>query len=199
MRWSLQPIKHYLLVMLLPLGLSACLSISSESPAVQLYRLTAAEVQPREEARALSVQIESNSSRLLGSQRLWVLQADRRVQPMAEFRWAMPAPELFRQALIETLESSGAAVVVNPDAGGERLQLELRALQLEVDSTGHTQARVALLASWYAEQAAPVSQVFDVRRDAAITSAGSAAAALDQASQQLLVELTVWLLDQSRK
>ena len=199
MRWSLRQINQCLLSVSMLLSVSACLSISSESPALPLYRLTAAEVQSAADVPTLAIAISSNSSRLLDGQRLWVMQADRRVQPLADFRWAMPVPELFRQALIETLEASGVAVAVHTPASNERLQLELRALQLELDPAGQAQAHIAVLASWSGKNDAHANQLFEVRRDAVITSADRAAAAMDQASRQLLVELSGWLQDQSRQ
>jgi ABC-type uncharacterized transport system auxiliary subunit len=181
------------------LTLTACLSISNESDPVSLYRLSAAEVPSTADAQALAIALSINSSRLLDSQRLWVMQADRRVQPLADFRWAMPAPELFRQTLIETLESSGVALAVDSAASDGRLQLELRAMQIEVDAEQQAQARISVLASWLGVDVTESSQLFEVRRDATINSSGSAAAALDQASQQMMTELAAWLQNQSRK
>ena len=202
MQWILRHINQRLLncclLGIIMLAVSGCLSISSEADPVQLYRLTAADITTAD-AAPIALEISINSSRLLDSQRLWVMQADRRVQPMADLRWAMPAPELLRQTLIETLESAGVAVAVPAAAGAERLRLELRALQIEISSGGQAQARISVLATMSAGAEGQVNQLFDVREPATINSPDSAAAAVDQASQELLTALVGWLQDQSRK
>jgi len=200
MQWSLRQTNHRLLNCCLlgisMLAVSGCLSIGSEADPVQLYRLTAADITAAD-AAPIALEISIDSSRLLDSQRLWVMQADRRVQPMADLRWAMPAPELLRQTLIETLESAGVAVAVPAAAG--RLRLELRALQIEISSGGQAQARISVLASMSAGAEDQANKLFDVRQPATINSAAGAAAAVDQASRELLTNLVAWLQDQSRK
>jgi len=196
---SFRQLNQCLVIFIALLALTACLSISNESEPVSLYRLSAVEVPSSADAPVMALALSINSSRLLDSQRLWVMQADRRVQPLANFRWAMPVPELFRQTLIETLESSGVALAVDSAASHGHLRLELRAMQIEVDAEQQSQARVSVLASLLGVDAAAHSRLFEVRRDATINSSGSAAAALDQASQQMMTELAAWLQNQSRK
>jgi len=199
MQLSLRQTCHGLFGILVLLGVSACVSISSEAESVLLYRLKPLVLTAEDSAAvAPPMVLEVSSSRLLDSQRLWVMQADRRVQPLADFRWAMPAPELFRQTLIETLETAAVAIAVADS--DTRLQLALRAMQIEIDAGQQAQARISVLATWSGgADGQRSSKLFEVRQEAAISSADSAAAAMDAASQQLLSELTVWIQRQSRK
>ncbi len=197
MSTSYRHLRVSVLITLMLLSLTACLSISSDANPMQQYRLTAAALQSLSADPAAPMQISVNSSRLLDNQRLWVMRADRRVQPFADFRWAMPVPELFRQTLIETLESGGVALAV--DAAAAELHIELRAMEIEIDTTQRAWVRVSALATWSVARQPAVNRLFEVREEAAIDSADSAAAAVDHASQQMLTALADWLQDQSRR
>jgi len=200
MRLSLRKTYHGLFGIVVLLAVTACVSISSESEPVLLYRLSALQQTAAEPAAApLALALNISSSRLLDSQRLWVMQANSQVQPLADFRWAMPAPELLRQTLIESLESAGVAVAVPSTATTGSLTLALRAMQIEIDAAQQAQARISLLATWSAGDDDHSSRLFEVRHDVEIHSADSAATAMDAASQALLSELSVWLQDQSRR
>lgn len=183
---------------LLLLSLSACVSFTNESDPVQQFVLSSSEIQAEPETQAQPLSINSNSSRLLDSQRLWVLQPDLQVQAFAGLRWAMPLPELFQQALIETLETANVAVSVPNDSAQARLRLVLRSMQIELDADGSAQAKVAVLASFTAVDKPTVNRIFRASQPASVANVTAAAKAVDEASQAVQVELTSWLQQQLR-
>ncbi len=185
-----------LVLLVLAAVLSGCLSIGGDSKPVTLFRLNPELETPGSDQAAIPLKLSISSGSLLNSQRLWVYHQDSQVAGFAEARWAMPLPEMFRQTLINSLEQSGTAIVLESPARAPTLRVAIREFQIEAGAA-NADAVTSIKASWVNMEGHISHKLFRSSEPVSLDSASSVATAMDRANRQILGELQQWLLTEA--
>lgn len=185
------------LLLLAPLALAGCISLGPKTPDV-LFTLTPANAIPSGaqtgEARPLLIEVPSVPEKL-ATLRVPVQATDTTVAYVVDAQWIEPPAGLFRTLLAETITARAGRYVLPakqfptaPTAtlGGTLVDFGLDARTMEAVVTFD-----ALNAA--ANGATPTARRFTVRLPVASAEAGIVASALNQAANQVAVEVADWV------
>lgn len=183
---------YRLLVLLcMLLILNGCLSIGTDSKPVTLFRLNP-ELSHSTQTDMPTLKLNVSSGSLLNSQRLWVFQADGQVAAFSGARWAMTLPELYKQTLINALEQSDSAVVVESPTEVSSLHIAIRDFQIEQTPSGSV-AVVGINASWMSIDGERKHRLIRSTIPASLDSAQNVASAMNKANEEVLQQLQQWV------
>ncbi|HWE99292.1 MAG TPA: ABC-type transport auxiliary lipoprotein family protein [Caulobacteraceae bacterium] len=189
------------LAIALSLSLAGCISVLPKSPPVQLYRFgaTSSAVPPVNgstralvAARVVAFDPAAAGDRILTVDGMTAAQ-------IAGVRWVSPAQTLFQEALDQSLDTSGGALVRvgrgENVAPAYRLDLDVQKFEARVSTgEGTPEAQIVVRATLERADnpAARRDRTFSVDVPAQANRVGAIVAALDAATRQILGEITAW-------
>ena len=192
----------------LTLATSGCTAISALGEAsrpLEIYELrTPATAPAATRRRDIEVVVEEPmASGALATERIMIRPGPLQAQYLPGVRWADPAPVMLQTLILRSLTESGALSSVGRrplgTAGDYAVLSELTDFHAETaDGTGGATVRLRLIVRLVRERDARVigTRTFSATQQAASTEADAVVAAFDQASSQLLSEVTNWVLSQ---
>lgn len=188
------------LMTLLALALVGACSILPEPNRYELYRLPPSGLNEQSlEPGATSLQIRaSRADDLTSSNRVVVLREGQRLSAWSGIRWSAPAPELWRDQLLDAFHSTGAfhTLGTRDDNLNADLALSGHLRAFHVDQTGATPRAVIRFDAQLVDSrddGARATRRFEVSEPLAENSPTAAARAMGTATDRMAEQLLDWM------